>query len=108
MNGGSVEVFAGIDSFSLSDRNYVGMGVNPSTGKAYIYGYGDMFFGDRDLSDPESTWITFQTKDGESRPRMSINADLIIGPDSSGLANLSEWNEANTRINQASFQAALD
>lgn len=107
INGGSVEVFAGIDSFTLSERNHVGMGVNPSTGKAYLYGYGDMFFGDRDLSDPESTWITFQQKEGDTRPRMRINADLIIGPDSSGLSNLSEWNDANKRINKAGIQAVL-
>ena len=36
-NGGSVIIWAGIDSFDLSEKNMVGMGVNPNTGRAYLY-----------------------------------------------------------------------
>ncbi len=106
LNGGSVEVFAGIDSFNLSDKNYVGIGVNPSTGRAYSYAYGDMFYGDRDLSDPDATFITFQKKEGEDRPRVHIKADLVIGAGSSGLRNLSEWNAAQDQIDHAAESAA--
>ena len=33
LDGGSVEVYAHIDAYSLSEKNYVGMGVNPQTGR---------------------------------------------------------------------------
>lgn len=47
-SGGSVVIWAGIDSFNLSEKNMIGMGVDASTGEAYFYGYGNMYIGDRD------------------------------------------------------------
>lgn len=89
-NGGSVIVWAGIDSFSLTEKNMVGMGVNPNTGRAYLYGYGDMFFGDRSL---EKNYITYQTRDGETEPTLNISADIHFGKGSDGLSNLSEFKD---------------
>lgn len=106
LGGGSVEVLAGIDAYTLSGKNYVGQGVNPATGRAYHYTYGDMFFGDRDLSDPDATFITYQQKDGDDRPRMHVKADLILGAGSSGLHNLAEWPGAQQQISQAGTAAA--
>lgn len=94
-SGGSVVVWAGIDSFELSDKNMVGMGTNPTTGRAYLYGYGDMFFGDRNL---EGNFITYQIKDGETKPTMVISADVQLGAKSTGLSNLSEFKQVQTDI----------
>lgn len=106
-DGGSIVILAHIDSYTLSEKNYVGQGVNPFTGEAYMYVYGDMFFGDRDLSDPDSTYITFQRREGATRRRMEIKADIVIGKNSSGLHNLSEWTTAQQQIDKAQ-QAASD
>ena len=106
-NGGSIVILAYIDSYTLSEKNYVGQGVNPFTGEAYMYVYGDMFFGDRDLSDPDSTYITYQRREGATRRRMEIKADIVIGKNSSGLHNLSEWTTAQQQIDKAQ-QAASD
>ena len=88
-NGGSITIFAGIDSFDITDRNYVGMGVDPVSNKAYLYGYGDMFFGDRML---KSNFIAFQNG------KMNINADVTFGADSTGLSNLSEWRSLENEV----------
>ena len=106
-DGGSIVILAHIDSYTLSEKNYVGQGVNPFTGEAYMYVYGDMFFGDRDLSDPDSTYITYQRREGATRRRMEIKADIVIGKNSSGLHNLSEWTTAQQQIDKAQ-QAASD
>nr|DAI14384.1 MAG TPA: Minor structural protein putative tail fiber [Caudoviricetes sp.] len=105
LDGGSVEVYAHIDAYSLSEKNYVGMGVNPQTGEAYMYAYGDMFFGDRDLADPKSSWITYQKKEGEERRRLCIKADVTFGADSSGLGNLSEFKAQQQQIDDARKEA---
>ena len=105
LDGGSVEVYARIDAYSLSEKNYVGMGVNPRTGEAYMYAYGDMFFGDRDLADSKSSWITYQKKEGEERRRLRIKADVTFGADSSGLGNLSEFKAQQQQIDDARKEA---
>ena len=105
LDGGSVEVYARIDAYSLSEKNYVGMGVNPQTGEAYMYAYGDMFFGDRDLADPKSSWITSQKKEGEERRKLRIKADVTFGADSSGLGNLSEFKAQQQQIDDARKEA---
>ena len=106
-SGGSVVVFAGIDSFTISRRNCVGMGVDPQSGESYLYGYGDMFFGDRDPGDPDATFITFQQRAGEARKRLHVQAAVTIGAGSTGLGNLSEWAGKQQEIDAAE-QAARD
>ena len=100
-NGGSVVVWAGIDSYNLSERNMCGMGVNPNSGRAYIYGYGDMFFGDRNL---EKNFITYQIKDGDTEPTLTINADVQFGKDSTGLGNLTEFEDIKTDVDYLTNQ----
>ena len=60
-----------------------------------------MFCGDRNLDDPEATYITFQQAPGDTKPRMRMNTDVIIGKNSSGLKNLSEWPEVKQDIDTA-------
>lgn len=100
-NGGSVVVWAGIDSYNLSERNMCGMGVNPNNGRAYIYGYGDMFFGDRNL---EKNFITYQIKDGDTEPTLTINADVHLSKDSTGLGNLTEFEEIKNNVDYLNNQ----
>ena len=98
LNGGKIEVFSGVNSFDTKDCNKVGMGVNPSTNEAFLYGYGDMFLGDRYLKD---NYITFQKRKGDTEKKLFINADIHIGAGSSGLSNLSEWAEKQEQIDDA-------
>lgn len=94
-DGGSVKVLSGINNYNLTDKNYVGMGVNPTTNRAYLYGYGDMFFGDRKL---EKNFITYQIPKGETEPVLKVNADIIFGTGSTGLSNLSEFKDVSDRV----------
>ena len=105
LSGGSVEVYAHINSYSLLDRNYVGMGVNAQTGEAYTYGYGDMFFGDRDNSVPDANFIAYQKRAGDVHRNLYIQGRLTVGAGSSGLENLVEWVEKQTQINEAQATA---
>lgn len=103
LNGGSIKVFAGVNTFDLDKRNYVGLGVNPTTNRAYLYGYGDMFFGDRNL---KSNFITYQIPDPTPEnpnpdPILVINADVQLGVGSTGLSNLSEYKDLQDQIANA-------
>ena len=105
-NGGSVEVYAHLNSYDLSEKSYAGIGVNPETGEAYMYAYGDMYFGDRDISADGANFITYQKAEGDTKRKLRISADVQIGAGSSGLTNLSEWAEKQQQIDDA--QAAAE
>ena len=105
-NGGSVEVYAHLNSYDLSEKSYAGIGVNPETGEAYMYAYGDMYFGDRDISAEGANFITYQKAAGDTKRKLRISADVQIGAGSSGLTNLSEWAEKQQQIDDA--QAAAE
>lgn len=105
LNGGSVEVYAGINSFSLEDKNYVGMGVNPNTNEAYMYGYGDIYIGDRNIDADDATFVTYQKKEGESKRKVFISADVNLGKNSTGLSNLSEFQDVQQTATQAKQDA---
>ena len=87
-DGGSIEVYSGLNGYDVTERNMVGLGFSKATGKAFLYGYGEFFFGDRTLTD---NFITFQQKEGDTEPNLYVNGNIIIGAGSSGLTNLSEW-----------------
>lgn len=87
-DGGSIEVYSGLNGYDITERNMVGLGFSKATGKAFLYGYGEFFFGDRTLTD---NFITFQQKEGDTKPNLYVNGNIIIGAGSSGLTNLSEW-----------------
>lgn len=101
LNGGSVEVYAGINSFSLEDKNYVGMGVNPNTNEAYMYGYGDIYIGDRNIDADDATFVTYQKKEGEIKRKVFISADVNLGKNSTGLSNLSEFQDVKKEAQDA-------
>ena len=84
MKGGKIEVFAGVDSFDITDCNMIGMGVDPNTNESFLYGYGDMFFGDKTKS---GHYISFDKSTG----KFQIKADVTFESGSSGLSNIPEW-----------------
>lgn len=97
-DGGSIEVYSGLNGYDITERNMVGLGFSKATGKAFLYGYGEFFFGDRTLTD---NFITFQQKEGETKPNLFVNGNIIIGAGSSGLTNLSEWAGKQEQIDGA-------
>ena len=97
LNGGKIEVYAGVDSFNLTGCNMTGLGVNPTTKEAFLYGYGDMFFGDRKL---ESDFITYQKRDGEDKRTLNVNATVNFSSDSTGLSNLEEFKSIQESVSK--------
>lgn len=94
LNGGKIEVYAGVNSFSISGCNMIGMGVNPDTNESFLYGYGDMFFGDRNGS---GHFISFDKSTG----KFKIKAEVTFESGSSGLENLPEWVEVKETAEEA-------
>lgn len=94
LNGGKIEVYAGVNSFSISGCNMIGMGVNPDTNESFLYGYGDMFFGERGGS---GHFISFDKSTG----KFKIKAEVTFESGSSGLENLPEWVEVKGTATQA-------
>lgn len=97
-DGGSMEVYSGLNGYDITERNMVGLGFSKATGKAFLYGYGEFFFGDRTLTD---NFITFQQKEGDTKPNLFVNGNIVIGAGSSGLTNLSEWAGKQEQIDGA-------
>ena len=102
-DGGSIVVYAGLNAYEITGRNMVGLGFSKETGKAFLYGYGEFFIGDRTL---QGNFITFQQKEGETEPNLYVNGNIIIGAGSSGLTNLSEWADKQAQIDSALADSA--
>lgn len=98
-NAPSFILYSGINSFSLVDKNVTGIVYNKETNEPQMYSYGSMFFGDRNL---ESNFITYQQKEGDDKKKLYINADVTFGSGSSGLSNLSEYQELKQSITNIS------
>lgn len=97
-DGSSVVVYSEINSYSLSKKNFVGMGTNPTTGRPYLYCYGDFFLGDREL---KNQFLTFQIPEGQTVPQLIGELNIRLGAGSSGLNNLTEWAEKQQQIDDA-------
>lgn len=108
-------MYNGINDFTLADKNITGIIWNPKTLEPQMYSYGSFFFGDSrtdENGNPIGNFITFQKRkkeDGtyEQEKTLHINANVTIGANSSGLTNLSEWKEAEDKINEASQGVTL-
>lgn len=96
-------MYNGIDSFSLEGKNITGIIWNPETQEPQMYSYGSFFFGDKKL---EGNYITFQKKDGDTEKTLTINADVQLGSNSTGLSNLSEWKAQDKKVTQAANDAS--
>ena len=98
-NSPSFVMYSGINDFSLVGKNTTGIVYNKETNEPQMYSYGSMFFGDRNL---ESNFITYQQKEGDDKKKLYINADVTFGSGSSGLSNLSEYQELKQSISNIS------
>lgn len=97
-------MYNGINDFTLADKNITGIIWNPKTLEPHMYSYGSFFFGDSrtdENGNPIGNFITFQKRAGETEKSLSINANITIGANSSGLTNLSEWKEKQDQIDNA-------
>lgn len=95
-------VYSEINSYSLVKKNFVGLGTNPQTGRPYLFCYGDLFIGDRELKDQ---FLTYQIKEGQSIPQLFAQMNIMLGAGSSGLTNLTEWAEKQQQIDDAKSAA---
>lgn len=87
-------MYNGINSFSLTDKEVTGVLWNPSKKEPQMFSYGDFFFGDGSTDDEGNLtgqFITYQKKDGDTKKKLHINADVTFGSNSEGLSNLKEW-----------------
>ena len=97
----SYQIFQGIDDFSLTGKNYVGLGYSSQTGRAYMNVYGDAYIGDRNGStymqyhivsvpvvDPETGEQVVDEETGEpvyrQEPRLDIKARINVQSTVSG------------------------
>lgn len=91
----SIIMYNGINDFSLNGKNITGIIWNPETQEPQMYSYGSFFFGDRNL---DGNFITFQQREGEENKSLTINATVNLSSDSTGLSNLSEWEELEAKV----------
>lgn len=97
LNGGSVWVYANINSYDLKNNLFVGIGTIADSQQAFLYGYGAAYIGDRD----EASYISY---DPDTKT-VKIKGALIVGSGSSGLANFSEWASKQSQIDTANTNA---
>lgn len=76
LNGGSVTQYAGINDYSLANKDYVSYGYDTSTGRAYQKVYGDTYIGGRNQA--TDNYISFDSSSGAIRFRGTISQDSII------------------------------
>lgn len=69
-NAPYITLFQGVNSYSLTNKEYVSFGYDQSTGRSYMNVYGDMFFGNRD----ESSYIKYNPTDG-----LVVKGKLSVG-----------------------------
>ena len=100
-NAPSFIMYNGINSYDLTGKNITGIVYNPETGEPQMYSYGAMFFGDRDIEAEDANYITYQQKEGDTKKKLYISADIKIGAGSSGLSNLEEWAAVQEKIDKA-------
>ena len=101
----SYEVFNGINSYSLAEKDIAGIIYNPYQKQPQVYCFGEMYIGDRNPDEEGATFMTFQRKEGEAKPKAFFQGDVSIGAGSSGLTNLSEWAGKQDEINAAQQSA---
>lgn len=106
-NSPSYVMYNGINSYSLVDKNITGIIYNQQTQEPQMYSYGSFYFGDRDISASDATFITYQQREGDTKKKLFIQADVKLGPGSSGLGNLDEWGDLDQSIKDLA-QAAED
>ena len=89
-NAPSYQIYQGINDFSLNNKNYVALGYDTSTGRAYMNVYGDFRFGSRD---DNGSFIKYNAGNGQLDIKAKINAQSTIG--NSSLSQFVKDNQNN-------------
>lgn len=92
-NGGSVIILANINSFSLDNKDYIGIGTDANNGRAYLFGYGDVLIGDRTK---KQQYIEY--KDGV----LTINANVTLGA-GSDLTQVEQFNTIKSDVSDLDY-----
>lgn len=101
-NAPSYQIYQGIDSFSLNGKNYVSLGYNSQTGRAYMNVYGDAYIGDPN----GSTYINYHIVNGQ--PTLDIKA-VINAQSTIGNKSLSQYIKENqNNFDPTSILNAID
>lgn len=76
----SYQIYQGINTFSLENKNKIDLGYNPQTGRAYMNVYGDFFFGNNAQSDGQYTgsYIKYNAATGALEIKGTISAKSPI------------------------------
>jgi hypothetical protein len=72
----SYQIYQNINTYSLENKNYVAMGYNSSTGRAYLNVYGDFRFGSKD---DNGSYLSYNPQTGVLNVKAVINAQSTIG-----------------------------
>ena len=72
-----INLYSGINAYSLADKEYVSYGVNKTTNKAFMNVYGDMYFGDRPTADNNYTGVSFIKYDSTNK-KVTIKGELDV------------------------------
>lgn len=101
-NAPSYQIYQNINSYSLKEKNYVDLGYNSGTGRAYLNVYGDAYIGDKD----GSTYVKYDAGKKKLTVKAAIEATSTIdGKDIKKYIqdNSTDWSEEqiNDLINTA-------
>ena len=82
-NAPSYQIYQGINSFSLNNKNYIDLGYNPQTNRAYLNVYGDFFFGnptkDAQTNEYTGSYIKYNAESGLLEIKGKIEASSTVG-----------------------------
>ena len=72
----SITLYAGIDSYSYVNKEYVSYGVDKTTNEAFFYVYGRMYVGDRN----KTSYMQYSEKDGlQIKGRLQVGTTIGSG-----------------------------
>jgi len=103
----SYQIYQGINTYSLENKNYVSLGYKSDTGRAYMNVYGDFYFGDRPASGQTegSSFIRYNQETGELE--VKANVDFTHPESTYGTENLDDFIAAITQ-NIGNIQNQVD
>lgn len=90
----SYQIYQGINTYDLNNKNYIGLGYSSETGRAYMNVYGDMYVGDKN----QNTYIKYEQKNPTTnQPKLTIKAVVeMLSPSTGGTTTLDDFASAIT------------
>lgn len=79
----SYQIYQGINTYSLADKNYVNLGYSSSTNRAYMRVYGDMYIGDKpDSQGNKNSYIQYDSANKILNIKAAIDIQSSVGDNS--------------------------